>query len=759
MSVQKREDYAETYVDHYTQPLTAHIPVSPLSPHFAPYLDSPLPSQQSFRDEDYAYPPPPSPSLSNSPYTLSPPPSPGRPVGKERVAYAASQGGYGYGGPTAHRRSMMMPSVNQQQQGRRRKRLIMAGGLLFLMTAVVLVVVIISRRRSGGSNASATSASSSDSDNRKPSSKSLVTTGGDQSVVVNDFGDTFVYTNSFGGYWLADPENPTYGGRANSWTPLLNETWTWGVNRANGVNLGGWFQLEPFISPALFQPYPSAGDEWTLSQHLLADGKLESTLETHYATFITEQDLAQIAGAGLNWIRVPIPFWAVGTWSDVGTDAFGTGANGGTVAEPFLNAVCWKYFVRMLGWARKYGLRVNIDLHSLPGSQNGYNHSGKMGQINFLNGPMGMANAQRALDCIRVITEFIAQEQYQDVVQIFGVVNEALMSTIGREQLGAFYIHTHDMIRGITGIGKGPYISLHDGFVGLESWAGFATGSDRIILDTHPYFSFSGNPNNAPIATSENPLDPAAGGTWPNQACSGWGGGMNSSRGAFGVTLAGEFSNGFNDCGLFLKGVNGSTSYGGDCNYWQDASQWNTSVKAGLQAFALGQMDALQDWFFWTWKIGAAQNGVVSSPLWSYKAGLEGGWMPADPRVAVGKCIQVGATPQSWAGTFSSWQTGGAGAGNIQSRMQWPPATLSNQKGNILLTYTPTAAITSLMYVMPTVTPTGSASASVASMPSASMGSGWANLADTTLAAAPIAGCTYPNAWNAIGLPAPTVAC
>lgn len=46
------------------------------------------------------------------------------------------------------------------------------------------------------------------------------------------------------------------------------------------------------------------------------------------------------------------------------------------------------------------------------------------------------------------------------------------------------YLHAHDMIRGITGIGegKGPYISIHDGFIGISKWAGFLPNSDRIIL-------------------------------------------------------------------------------------------------------------------------------------------------------------------------------------------------------------------------------------------------------------------------------------
>ena len=64
-----------------------------------------------------------------------------------------------------------------------------------------------------------------------------------------------------------------------------------------------------------------------------------------------------------------------------------------------------------------------------------YNHSGKQGQINFLYGIMGMANAQRTLNYIRIITEFISQDEWKDVVVSFGIVNEALVGTIGKDIL------------------------------------------------------------------------------------------------------------------------------------------------------------------------------------------------------------------------------------------------------------------------------------------------------------------------------------
>lgn len=86
-----------------------------------------------------------------------------------------------------------------------------------------------------------------------------------------------------------DPENPfNNNARPNSWTPPLNTSWRWGIDRVYGVNLGGWLVLEPFISPEIFQRYPGVRDEFSLAQAMAADaanGGL-SQIEEHYRTFI-----------------------------------------------------------------------------------------------------------------------------------------------------------------------------------------------------------------------------------------------------------------------------------------------------------------------------------------------------------------------------------------------------------------------------------------------------------------------------------------
>ena len=62
----------------------------------------------------------------------------------------------------------------------------------------------------------------------------------------------------------------------------------------SSVNLGGWFVLEPFITPALFEKYLSsptpAVDEYSLSQMMRADGSIND-LEKHYQTFIVSHSM------------------------------------------------------------------------------------------------------------------------------------------------------------------------------------------------------------------------------------------------------------------------------------------------------------------------------------------------------------------------------------------------------------------------------------------------------------------------------------
>ncbi|KAF8522133.1 glycoside hydrolase family 5 protein [Hysterangium stoloniferum] len=572
---------------------------------------------------------------------------------------------------------------------------------------------------------------------------SLAISGGDGSNVTMDNGSSFTYTNSFGGTWYADPQNPfVSNAQAQSWVPALNQSWDWSNDKIYGVNLGGWLNTEPFIAPALYEKYANTSnapvDEWTLSVAMAADtasGGLNQ-LEDHYKTFITERDFADIAAAGLNWVRIPIGYWAIEVRD----------------GEPFLAKTSWTYFLKAIEWARKYGIRINLDLHALPGSQNGWNHSGRLGTVNVLNGNMGLANAQRALTYIRVIAEFISQPQYKDVVPMFSITNEPQAPVVGMPSLQSYYLQAYEIVRNVSGVGQGngPMVMLHDGFEGPGNWAGFLTNSDRVGMDTHPYFAFSGQST-------------AAISSFAPQACSAWGPMMNNSMSAFGLTVAGEFSLATNDCGLFVNGVGLGTRYEGtfagagtnavgSCEQWDNWESWTQDTKNQLQSFALSSMSALQNWFFWTWKIGnSTEFGSVRAPFWSYQLGIQQNWLPKDPRAAVGSCPNTAA----FAGPLLAWQTGGAGAGSLAATdvaaLPWPPATISNAGPvSVLPTYTATGPVPTLP--APTITATDPATTFNA-------GNGWANAQDTMMAYVPVTGCSYPDPWSGVSAPTPTAPC
>ncbi|XP_057442580.1 probable glucan 1,3-beta-glucosidase A isoform X1 [Lotus japonicus] len=87
--------------------------------------------------------------------------------------------------------------------------------------------------------------------------------------------------------------------------------------------------------------------------------KAKQVMKEHWSTFIVEKDFKFIASNGLNAVRIPVGWWI---------------ASDPTPPSPYvggsLNALDNAFM-----WAKKYGLKIIIDLHAALGSQNGYEHS------------------------------------------------------------------------------------------------------------------------------------------------------------------------------------------------------------------------------------------------------------------------------------------------------------------------------------------------------------------------------------------------
>lgn len=412
--------------------------------------------------------------------------------------------------------------------------------------------------------------------------------------------------------------------QANEKVPALNKAWgSYEKNPARGVNVGGWLSLEPFITPSLFNYDARYGvvDEYTLTTHL-GSRKTREVLENHYATFVTESTFKEIRDAGLDHVRIPYSYWAVEVYED----------------DPYLFRVSWRYLLRGIEWCRKYGLRVKLDPHGIPGSQNGWNHSGRLGAINWLNGTSGAENRKRSLEFHDKISKFFAQDRYKNIIAFYGLANEPKMTELSTSDVIQWTEDAYKLVRdnGITA----PVV-FGDGFMGLHNWQGQMTGYDDLVLDVHQYVIF----NVDQIAlTHQKKVEYACDG-WTKQAKES----MDRSTG-YGPTMFAEWSQADTDCAKHLTNVGwgnrwegtigsseGESVLGPRCPTLDskcDCGPANAKIedmtddyKKFLKMFAEAQMHSFENgwgWWYWTWD-------TEDAPLWSYKKALAGGIMPSKP--------------------------------------------------------------------------------------------------------------------------------
>ncbi|KAF2098227.1 family 5 exo-beta-1,3-glucanase glycosyl hydrolase [Rhizodiscina lignyota] len=532
------------------------------------------------------------------------------------------------------------PPYNEPWWKRRKKWII--GGVIFIIVLIVAIVVgvVVSQNKSSPVESQAAA------DTPKPKNSNL-------NGVSEDNYPKGTYYDPFTWFDTAD-FNITYTdqlvgglpimGLNSSWNddvqcnptvPALKDTFEYGKMPIRGINIGGWLSIEPFITPSFFQHYDSHDnviDEWTLTT-ALGSSRAAQTLEQHYSAFVDFQTFVDIRNAGFDHVRIPFSYWAVTTYE----------------GDPYVPKISWRYLLRAIEWARQNGLRVNLDLHGIPGSQNGWNHSGRQGVVGWLNGTDGTLNAQRSIDIHDQLSTFFAQPRYKNLITMYGLVNEPRMVELNTADVLNW---TTTAIKTIRGNGIDAVIVFGDGFMGLDNWQGKLTNEQNLLLDVHQYVIF--NVDQLTLSHSDK----------LNFACKGWTAQMKRSMDTstgFGPTMCGEWSQADTDCALYLNDVgigsrwqgtlntgNASTSVLSpvcptnnnpqcECNDANaDPSDYSDAYKKWLLDFAEAQMDSFEQgwgWFYWTWD-------TEQSPQWSYKKGMAAGILPQKAYQRTFHCTQ-----------------------------------------------------------------------------------------------------------------------
>lgn len=252
------------------------------------------------------------------------------------------------------------------------------------------------------------------------------------------------------------------------------------MKKIKGVNLGNWLVLEKWMLPEMFEGTGAEDEVWL--NRKMNPAELKEKMKEHRDTFITEQDFAFIKEQGIWLLRIPVPYFIFGD-------------------RPPFNG-CVEYLDKAFDWAEKYGLQILIDLHTVPGSQNGYDNGGLTGVCKWCKNPEEVEFALTVLERlakrygqreglygIEVLNEPISFLVYATAPSTGKAVDKEEAKGSGYVPLPFlenFYRNAYRRLRKI--LPENKTIVFHDGFR-LRHWGKFFRKEHmkNVVLDTHIY--------------------------------------------------------------------------------------------------------------------------------------------------------------------------------------------------------------------------------------------------------------------------------
>lgn len=256
-----------------------------------------------------------------------------------------------------------------------------------------------------------------------------------------------------------------------------------------------------------------------------------------------------------------------------------------------------------------------------PGSQNGFDNSGRRGAIEWQQ----RDTVDRTLVAIQGLIDRYAQA---DGVLIEALNEPNIPGGVDRGGLEQYYFDTwgrlHEKSQDVT-------LVLHDGFNPVDSWNGVLS-HNNVIMDNHHYEVFDNGLLSKDIGAHINDVCAHSSGTL--QKSDKW-------------AIVAEWSGATTDCAKYLNGKGVGARYDGtmsaDFKVGSCAGKDVGKVadlpgeeKANIRRFIEAQLDAWEQkngWVFWTWKTEGA-------PEWDMQQLLAEGVFPQPltDRLTPGQC-------------------------------------------------------------------------------------------------------------------------
>ena len=331
-----------------------------------------------------------------------------------------------------------------------------------------------------------------------------------------------------------------------------------------GVNLGGWLVLEKWITPSVFDG-TNAQDEYSL--HII---QTPEKVISHYDNFITKSDFQFLSEHNINALRIPIGYGIFGDF------------------PPYPKTVQYLDFAFVQ--ADKYNFQVIIDLHTAPGSQNGYDHSGVLGEVNWDKNPSHISQTLNTIDKLA--------GRYCKNKNLFGIslLNEPHIN-IAIDFLENFYTQGYNTVR--KHCTEDVAVIISDSFRPLEiSKLLQGPNFKNVIIDTHFYQCF--NEDNKKLTMNQIIKDTKS--AWPKI--------INKVQKIRYNYLTSSKNNPI-ICGEWSLGINSMSL----------SEMSPEAIKLTIKEFGSTQMnifDSTAGWFFWTYK-------TESIGGWNFKSSVEDG--------------------------------------------------------------------------------------------------------------------------------------
>ncbi|GJR51157.1 probable glucan 1,3-beta-glucosidase A [Tanacetum coccineum] len=188
----------------------------------------------------------------------------------------------------------------------------------------------------------------------------------------------------------------------------------------------------------------------------------------HWETFIVEKDFKFIADSGLNAVRIPVGWWT---------------ANDPSPPKPFVGGSL-QYLDKAFLWAEKYNLKVILDLHAAPGSQNGFEHSAtRDGLIEW-----GITD-ENIQETVRVIEFFTTRYAAFPSLYAVELINEPHASGVPVSVLNKYYDAGYKAVRKHA---PNAFVILATRLSGdAKEFFPLAKGMQKVVIDVHYYNLFS----------------------------------------------------------------------------------------------------------------------------------------------------------------------------------------------------------------------------------------------------------------------------